>query len=552
MTANKIDVTDKACEEYFQEVLGFFDVIASGSPTPFDDPIVSTTSSTLTLFRDSDFLLFKEANAFLGLEDDPDSPELDPSYCDLEGDIQMLKAILNSDPTPSLLNHEQYVELKDLPPHLEYAFLEGDNKLPVIIAKELGDKEKAALIKFLKSHKRAIAWKLSDIQDGFSGFFQIPFDPRDQEKTTFTFPYGTFAYRRMPGFIKDFSKISRSMTHLLEKDTPFIFPEDCIKAFQTLKQKLTKALILIAPNWDLPFELMCDACDFIIGAENLAADHLSRLEKPYENVLDPKEINATFPLQTLSTVTFRGDSSASWFADLANYHAATSQVAEASAKNLVPIQSEYEVTSDDEKSHCLNVESNFVESLSNHDTLKFDHLEELSRAFMPIHMAKEDRIRREHAEYISLMEREDIDIVTDTDELSPSGFENDDYDPGEIDVVEELLVDNPIPRSENELSDFNHDDPLFPRPPSEPPDAEFDLEPDSGEVISAVINTIDELECLDPGREIDVSTYVEDDNYFPFIIVIRIFLPYLIYPKVFPFLLSAKSEDTIFDPSISV
>nr|GFB39168.1 reverse transcriptase domain-containing protein [Tanacetum cinerariifolium] len=98
------------------------------------------------------------------------------------------------------------------------------------------------------------------------------------------------------------------MTHLLEKDTPFIFSEDCIKAFQTLKKKLTEAPILIAPNWDLPFELMCDASDFAI-------------ENPYENVLDPKEINETFPLETLSTVTFRGDSSALWFADFANYHA---------------------------------------------------------------------------------------------------------------------------------------------------------------------------------------------------------------------------------------
>nr|GFC70650.1 reverse transcriptase domain-containing protein [Tanacetum cinerariifolium] len=74
MTANKIDVTDQACEEYSQEVLGFFDVIASGSPTPSDDPIVSTTSPTLTPFGDIDFLLFEEADAFLGLEDDPDSP----------------------------------------------------------------------------------------------------------------------------------------------------------------------------------------------------------------------------------------------------------------------------------------------------------------------------------------------------------------------------------------------------------------------------------------------------------------------------------------------
>nr|GFA79046.1 reverse transcriptase domain-containing protein [Tanacetum cinerariifolium] len=193
MMANKINITDEDCEEYFQEVLGFSDVTANGSPTPSDDLIVSTTSPMLTSFRDSDFLLFEEADAFLGLEDDPDSPELDPSYYDPERDIQMLEDILNSDPTPSLPNHEQSVssfkselkaceaktikssvdeppevKLKDLPPHLEYAFLEGDNKLPVIIAKELGDEGKAALIKVLKSHKRAIAWKLSDIQGGFT------------------------------------------------------------------------------------------------------------------------------------------------------------------------------------------------------------------------------------------------------------------------------------------------------------------------------------------------------------------------------------------------
>nr|GFA49803.1 reverse transcriptase domain-containing protein [Tanacetum cinerariifolium] len=100
MTANKIDVTDEACEEYFQEVLGFSDVTARGSTTPSDDPIVSTTTPTLTPFGDSDFLLFEEANTFLSLEDDPDSPELDLSYYDPEGDIEMLEAILNSDPAP--------------------------------------------------------------------------------------------------------------------------------------------------------------------------------------------------------------------------------------------------------------------------------------------------------------------------------------------------------------------------------------------------------------------------------------------------------------------
>ncbi|GKG19954.1 hypothetical protein Tco_0379755, partial [Tanacetum coccineum] len=75
MTANRIDVIEMACEEYSQEVLGFYDVIASGNPTPYYDPIVSTSSPTLTPFGDSDFLL-EEIDAFLALEDDPTSPEV--------------------------------------------------------------------------------------------------------------------------------------------------------------------------------------------------------------------------------------------------------------------------------------------------------------------------------------------------------------------------------------------------------------------------------------------------------------------------------------------
>nr|GEY14769.1 reverse transcriptase domain-containing protein [Tanacetum cinerariifolium] len=277
MTANKIDVIDMACEEYSQEVLGFSDVTTSGNPTSYDDLIVSTTSPTLTPFGDSDFLFFEEADAFLGLEDDPNSPKINPFYYDPEGDILLLESIMNSEPLPSLPNHEQYmpsfkkelkvceaktikpfvdeppeVELKDLPPHLEYSFLEGDNKLPVIIAKELGDEEKSALIKVSPVHcvpkkggftvteneeneliptRLVTVWqvcidyrKLNEATgkdhfplpfmdqmlerlagnefycflDGFFGYFQIPIDPRDQEKTTFTCPYGTFAYRRMP------------------------------------------------------------------------------------------------------------------------------------------------------------------------------------------------------------------------------------------------------------------------------------------------------------------------------------------------------------------
>ncbi|GKE52100.1 reverse transcriptase domain-containing protein, partial [Tanacetum coccineum] len=146
MTANRIDVIDMACEEYSQEVLGFSNVISSGNPTPYYDPIVSTVSPTLTPFGDSDFLLFEEADSFLAIEDDPTSPEVDPTYYDPDGDILLLEAILNSDPSPpppnqgnyfpetrkdlkiceanSSVNEPPEVELKDLPPHLEYAFLE--------------------------------------------------------------------------------------------------------------------------------------------------------------------------------------------------------------------------------------------------------------------------------------------------------------------------------------------------------------------------------------------------------------------------------------------
>nr|GEZ55482.1 reverse transcriptase domain-containing protein [Tanacetum cinerariifolium] len=98
MMANRIDVIDMACEEYSQEVLGFFDVIASGNPTPYYDPIVSTTSSTLTPFGNNDFLL-EEVDAFLALEDGLTSPEVDQYYVDIEGDILLLEAFLNDDPS---------------------------------------------------------------------------------------------------------------------------------------------------------------------------------------------------------------------------------------------------------------------------------------------------------------------------------------------------------------------------------------------------------------------------------------------------------------------
>ncbi|MCO6517067.1 MAG: hypothetical protein J6586_11355, partial [Snodgrassella sp.] len=176
-SVNRIDVIDIASEEYAQEILGFADSSPSGNPTPSSHPIIANSSPSLTPFEGSDFVL-EELEAFLKSDSVPegiDNQEIDP-----ERDILLLEKLLNKDPSPipvlppQLHNAEvKYVEknddfpeveLKDLPPHLEYAFLEGNDKLPVIIAKDLKDEEKTALLKVLKSHKQAIAWKLSDIK----------------------------------------------------------------------------------------------------------------------------------------------------------------------------------------------------------------------------------------------------------------------------------------------------------------------------------------------------------------------------------------------------
>ncbi|GKB37727.1 reverse transcriptase domain-containing protein [Tanacetum coccineum] len=456
-TVNQVNVIDVACEEYAQEVLGFLDCLTSGNPTP-SDPIIASSSPSFTPFEGGNFI-FEEIETYLRTPEELSN--LDDDYYDTEGDILYLEKLLNEDPSLNLppiknddlkqvdvtmtepsIEEPPELKLKDLPSHLEYAFLEGTDKLPVIISKDLKDEEKAALLKVLKSHKRAIAWKISDIKgidpsfcthkilmeddfkpavqhqrrvnpkihevikkeviklldagliypisdspwvsrvhcvpkkggmtvvenedndliptrtfsrneyyfflDGFSGYLQIPIDPQDQEKTIFTYPYGTFTYRfslcnaprtfqrcmmaifhdmieetievfmddfqekchfmvkegiilghkisksgievdrakvdviaKLPHptfvkgvrsflghtgfyrrFIQDFSQIAWPMTHLLEKETPFVFSKECIEAFNILKKKLTEAPILVAPDWDLPFEIMCDASDY--------------------------------------------------------------------------------------------------------------------------------------------------------------------------------------------------------------------------------------------------------------------------------------------------
>ncbi|GKC03167.1 reverse transcriptase domain-containing protein [Tanacetum coccineum] len=522
-SVNRIDVIDVTCEEYAQEVLGFSDSSKSGNPTLSLDPFITTSSPSLTPFEGGGFIL-EEIEACLTSDSIP--PGIDDANFDLKGDIILLKKLLNDDPSsplpPKELNFEELkiikssiddppeLELKDLPSHLEYAFSEGTNKLPVIIAKNLKDEEKACILKVLKSYKRAIAWKISDIKgidpqfcthkilmeddfkpvvqhqrrvnlkihelikkeviklldagliypisdspwvslvhyvpkkggmtvgtnedneliptrlvtgwhvcidywklndatrkdhfplpfmdqmlehlawneyycflDGFSRYFQIPIDPcmmaifHDMIKET------------MEVFIDDFlifgDSFSSCLFHLDKilkrcEDTNLVLNwEKChfmVKEGIVLGHKIFKsgievdrakvdviaklphptsvkeAPILVAPDWDLPFEIVCDASDFAVGAvlgnqdakprllwwilllqkfdviihdkkraENLTADHLSRLENPHQGDLEKKEINETFPLETLGMISFHGDSSTSWFADISNYHA---------------------------------------------------------------------------------------------------------------------------------------------------------------------------------------------------------------------------------------
>ncbi|GJR51261.1 reverse transcriptase domain-containing protein [Tanacetum coccineum] len=127
---------------------------------------------------------------------------------------------------------EKKPELKDLPSHLEYAYLRGDTTHPVIISSKLTMKEKVSLLQVLEKHNGAIAWKMSDIKGISSSFcfFQIPIASEDQEKTTFTCPYGTFAYRRMPfGLCNAPVTFQRCMTaifHDMVEDFMEVFMDD--------------------------------------------------------------------------------------------------------------------------------------------------------------------------------------------------------------------------------------------------------------------------------------------------------------------------------------
>nr|GEY72537.1 reverse transcriptase domain-containing protein [Tanacetum cinerariifolium] len=289
MTAKRIDIIDMACEEYSQEVLGFSDIIASGNPTPYYDPIISTTSSTLTPFENNDFLI-EEVDAFLAIEDDPTLPEA------------------KSD--KSLIDEPLEVKLKDLPPHLEYAFLEGDDKLPVIIVKDLSVEEKTALITVLK---------LCNAPGTFQRCMMAIFHDMI-EKTMEVFMDEFLVFGN--SFQSCLSHLERMLKRCEDTNLCLNWEKSrfMVKEGIVIGHKISKKMIEVdKAKVDVITRLPHPTT--VKGAENMAADHLSRLENPHQNVLDPKEINESFSLETLNLVSTRGSSSTPWFADFANYHA---------------------------------------------------------------------------------------------------------------------------------------------------------------------------------------------------------------------------------------
>nr|GFA07892.1 reverse transcriptase domain-containing protein [Tanacetum cinerariifolium] len=198
------------------------------------------------------------------------------------------------------------VELKELPPHLEYAFLGDNGKWPVIIAKDLSSNEKTDLINVFKTRKKAIAWKLTDIKGIDPNFARI----RSYSKKT------TPQKCNLRGGCEDTKlALNWEKSHFMVKEGIVLGHKISNKGIEVDKAKIEVISKLPHPTTEFDFKVIDTH-----GAENYAADHLSRLNNPYENVFDPKEINGTFPLESLNKVA-HNDPSTPWYADLANYHA---------------------------------------------------------------------------------------------------------------------------------------------------------------------------------------------------------------------------------------
>nr|GEX26040.1 reverse transcriptase domain-containing protein [Tanacetum cinerariifolium] len=319
ITANRIDVIDMACEEYSQEVIGFFDVIASGNPTLYYDPIVSTSSPTLTPFEDSDFLL-EEVDAFLALEDDPASPEVDDSYFDPERDILLLESFLNDDPSLPPPNQGNYLpqvrkELKickaktdkssiDKPPEEKSHFMVKEG---IVLGHKISkngievDKAKVDVIAKLPHPTTVKGVVLGQRQEKH-------FRPMHYSSKTMTDAESNYTTteKEMLAVVYAFEKfrsyliINKSIVYMDHSTLKYLFAKKDSKA------RLLRWVLLLQ---EFKFKVIDTK-----GTENLAVDHLSQIENPHQNVLDPKKINESFPLETLNMVSFRGHS------NFANYH----------------------------------------------------------------------------------------------------------------------------------------------------------------------------------------------------------------------------------------
>nr|GEV53266.1 reverse transcriptase domain-containing protein [Tanacetum cinerariifolium] len=367
---NKVDIINATCEEYSQEVLGFSDVVASGNPTPYYEPIVSNSSPTLTPFDET----------LLNSDPLPPLPNQKDYFPRIHKDLKVIEPKENK----SSVDDPPEVELKELPPHLEYAFLGDDNKWPVIISKDLSVDEKTALIKVFKSHKQAIAWKLTD-KKGFDPEFcshkillEEDYEPTVQSQRRVNpkihdvikkeveklldagliypisdspwpfelmcdasdFAVGAVLGQRIEKHFRPIHYASKTMTEAESNYTTtkkemlaVVYAFEKFRSYLIMNKSIVymdhSALKYLFAKKDakarlLRWILLLQEFDFKVidtkGAENYAAGHLSLLENPYENVFDPKEINEFFPLQTISKLSPH-DQSTSWFAHFANYHA---------------------------------------------------------------------------------------------------------------------------------------------------------------------------------------------------------------------------------------
>nr|GEV31782.1 reverse transcriptase domain-containing protein [Tanacetum cinerariifolium] len=328
MTAKRIDVIDMACEEYSHEVL------------------------------EGDILLLE---AFIN-DDLSSSPSNQRNYLlEVRKELKICEAKTNK----SSVDEPPVVELKALPPHLQYAFMEGDGKLPVIITKDLSMEEKTTLITVLKSHnpwaspvhcvpkkggftvveneyneliltRLVTGWRVCidyhKLNEAIGkDHFHLPFMDQMLERTFQRCIMAIFhdmIKKTMEVFMDDFSIFRNSfqscLSHLEKmlkrcEDTNLCLNWEksyfMVKEGIVLGHKISKQGIEVDKAKEFTFKVVDTK-----GAENLATNHLSRLENPHQNVLDPKEINESFPLETLNLFSTRGNQSTSWFANFANYH----------------------------------------------------------------------------------------------------------------------------------------------------------------------------------------------------------------------------------------